>query len=259
MTVAADILALYARDWHIDSTPTLRDPYVSLESAERDPDAEILPSGDTLLIIGSAIWTIWSTSLQWTTATVEVAHWTGMHLRHVADATNVPVPRSIEGTDPPEPDRAQRAVAAVRDLARWLGTTERNAADLAGNYRRSYYNWLKGMQPYPATTLNLYEAHALVASLVDAFGDERAAKAWLDSREGPGNWQPLLATQEGRARLTRAASTVLFKPSDRPAWSPDDDLTHDATPRPRLPEGDRPPPVVPRLPDAERPSGESAS
>jgi hypothetical protein len=282
MTVAADILMLYAREWNIDSTPTLRDLCVSTGPSEWNLGTDALPSedppttgGDDVALAVGAAWLLrsaavgtriqgvrllecrhlCSTNLQWTTATVEVSHWTGVHLRRMASTFDAGLHFPSEYTDPStKSDRAVRAVRAVKDLAKWLGTTEPNAADLAGNYKRSYYNWLKGMQPYAATTLNLYEAHALVASLVDAFGDERATRMWLDAREPPGNWQSLLSTREGRAQLARAASAVLFRPIDRPVWSPDDDLAHDVTPGPRGRATDQAPPVVISQPDNEQSS-----
>jgi hypothetical protein len=295
MTVAADVLALYAREWHIDSTPMLRDLYVSSgRSAEWDPDFESLSSGPrvvsrympTLPMFGS--WILASAvasadprvagstlfecvhmrtaCLAWTTAALEVERWTGARLRQIGgvlDPGLAPSVADAEGADAGEDadaakaiGRAQRAVNAVRDLAGWLGTTEPEAADLAGNYRRSYYNWLKGTQPYPATTLNLFEAHALVASLVDAFGGKRGARMWLDARDSAGdNWRSLLSTREGRADLTRAAAGVLFRPIDRPAWSPDDDLAHDvgSSLRRQPDNSHRPSSVVPR-PSGNEPS-----
>jgi hypothetical protein len=150
-----------------------------------------------------------------------VMRWSERFLRRLIDVSGE---RQIV-----EHTRADRAIEAIRDLARWLGTTEPEAAQIAGKYRRSYYNWLKGVQPYPARTLDLFEAHAFVASLVSVLG-ERAARAWLEGKEGSGSREDLLATSQGRSRLSRLVAPILFPEEEEVSWSPDDELTHGPPP-----------------------------
>jgi hypothetical protein len=121
--------------------------------------------------------------------------------------------------------RGQRALRATEELANWLGTTAVRAADLLG-YKRSYYNWLKGVHPYLATTLNLFEAHSFVAALVDAVG-ERRAYTWLQQDEDGRKRIELLRARKDRDRLYRLSNDLLFPKRQEVHWEPDYDLEHD--------------------------------
>jgi hypothetical protein len=93
-------------------------------------------------------------------------------------------------------------------------------------YKRSYYYWLKDVQPYPATTLNLFEAHSFVAALVGSLG-ERGARAWLQHGDGDRKRIELLRAREDRDRLYRLSNNLLFPKRQEAYWEPDYALEHD--------------------------------
>lgn len=284
MTLAADVLNTYARDWQIDETPILPGsgplsllelrgasrwyssffPLIATYAAGASISPDQFSALDAVTPAPSEIRSLvrFSGSYdphEWTSATMETSARVSRLLKKFTQDLEHP-PHTLtyfpdrpveepswrvsvappvdyedvpsEGASSERPgvksnnDRAQRAIEAVKDLARWLGTTETYAAELSGGYRRSYYNWLKGRQPYPATTLNLFEAHALVAALVDAIG-ERGARNWLCQAGTGEDRRAMLGTEIGRIRLSEAASSILFRPQRTPVWSPDDDAEHE--------------------------------
>lgn len=289
MTLAAEVLDTYARDWQIDETPVV--PESVAPSLQRHCSADVWCSSlfsliatyaagvgisvDQLLGLNAVPTTpsgvlrfaVRAPGLEalygWTTATMEISARVSRLLENATRDverrlhSQSQVSEQLETRDPSRNNddsaanrgmvsarntahndlrtmsndgRARRAIEAVRDLARWLGTTDARAAELAGGYRRSYYNWLRGTRPYPATTLNLFEAHAFVAALVDAIG-ERGARSWLGQTGAGGDRRAMLGTEVGRNHLSAAASSILFRPQVAPVWNPDDDAEHEAAGR----------------------------
>ena len=105
---------------------------------------------------------------------------------------------------------AERALRAAEELGSWLGMTEEHIADISGFSRRNYSNWRAGQGSYVKTVRGLFEIHALVSGLVQELGTSKAV-AWLGLPAPSG--QPrrlLLATEEGRAQLSREMSKLLF-------------------------------------------------
>jgi hypothetical protein len=253
MTVAAEVLALYSWDWGIDETPTLaffvREAQDSGPTAPRSTSAGVEPlpqlqawidllftlaakkgDGSADPSAGPAFMRRSVSMLPWTTGAVEMVSRTRRWLGAAVSGGNV-------DADLLEQSRGERAISAVKQLAAWLGTTAPDAADLAGKYRRSYYNWLRGAQPYPARTLDLYEAHAFVSGLVDALG-ERGARKWFAMPSGDSRRLDLLSTSEGRAGLSRMATAIMFRETDKAHWSPDDRLSDGALTRHRTTKGE---------------------
>ncbi|MFI2347149.1 hypothetical protein ACH492_08835 [Streptomyces sp. NPDC019443] len=248
MSTVSEILDSYARDWEIDQTPSsVISPYASVggglapaiaaAAAVRDHLQKILDVLPNLVVPANMASTLDPFKGRYTGASqlvVEdlyphVEHWTRASLER-DEMLRRELVRSIQGLERGvssrrEETRSERALAAVEDLANWLGLTESKAADVAGGYRRSYYNWVKGIQPYEATTLNLFEAHAFVAALVDAL-DVRGAREWLAIELASRPRLSYLGDNSGRNRLSKLAAKLLFKPSEPPTWSPDEDARH---------------------------------
>ncbi|MFD7696450.1 hypothetical protein [Streptomyces sp. NPDC059805] len=269
MSTVSDVLESYARDWSIDATPL-----ISPERKPSDVTARSIPTEDIrddFACFLEALVTPWGTqerqskarSLlaeivarrltpseqssrtrnEWTYGTAEVH---ALIRREIERRITPPEPQAIQ----PPADSNNRALDAVNDLASWLGVTGAKAADLAGGYRRSYYNWLKGAIPYGAPTLNLFEAHAFVATLVDAI-ETRGAREWFNMPYASGTRLDLLCSPEGRATLSRIVSSVTFTARDTgPEWRPDDELTH--TPPPTAGRGPRKPRLVQRPKKGEK-------
>ncbi|MFE1881881.1 hypothetical protein [Streptomyces diastatochromogenes] len=258
MSTVSDVLESYARDWAIDATPlisvmrspsagTLGDVSIPSERIREDLvcflEALVAPRGDLVERQSEARSLLAEITrrltlpegpggakrpLLWTYGTTEALELTRREIARRLDSAK---PNETQPT-PEEP--ANRALTAIKEIAAWLQITPTQAADLAGGYRRSYYNWLKGMVPYEATTLNLFEAHSFVAALVDAI-EPRGAREWLRVPYGNGARLDLLRDNEGRATLSRLARSVIFTtPDSAPEWLPDDELTH--TPPPRAPK-----------------------
>ncbi|MFE0191609.1 hypothetical protein [Streptomyces sp. NPDC059008] len=130
-----------------------------------------------------------------------------------------PTESAVEETPLPQ-DRATRAIAAVNDIAGWLGVSEAEAAQLAGGYRRSLYNWKNGIQPYDGPTLDLFETHAFVASLVSALG-RTEAREWLETKQAGTPRRSMLKDAEGRRKLSKLAKPLLYpSPAPAPRWEP---------------------------------------
>ncbi|MFI7288222.1 hypothetical protein ACIQJ8_31905 [Streptomyces globisporus] len=244
MSNAAEILESYARDWEIQQTPSIADGYLATESrgllpaiaavaTVRENLAKILDVVPSLQQNGvpsllDAIRGPFTGACRlspqvdsrvelWTRAAKESdAKLRRELLRSARDLVS-------ESTRPES--RADRALKAVSELAHWLRVTDGMAAEVAGGYRRSYYNWVNGVQPYGATTLNLFEAHAFVASLVDSLG-ERGAREWLALEINERPRLSYLRDRAGRAELSRLASRVLFKAADQAPWQPEEELRH---------------------------------
>lgn len=147
-----------------------------------------------------------------------------------ATAAVPPAEPAAEETPSPQ-DRATRAIRAVNDIAGWLGVSEAEAAQLAGGYRRSLYNWKKGIQPYDGPTLDLFETHAFVASLVGALG-RTEAREWLETGQAGTLRRSMLKDAEGRRKLSKLAKPLLYpSPAPAPRWEPTEGL-HPTPPPP---------------------------
>jgi hypothetical protein len=261
----SDVLESYARDWSIDATPLISRELRPSDAARRGIPSESIR--DDLAYFLEALVESWhgtqerqskAQSLltdivarrltpseqsgraryEWTYGTAEIHE---LIRREIVRRIAPPNPQAIQSSAV-EPHN--RALDAVNDLASWLGVTQAKAADLAGGYRRSYYNWLKGAIPYDATTLSLFEAHAFVATLVDAI-EARGAREWFRMPYDGGTRMELLRSFEGRATLSRIVGSVTFTAPDAgPEWSPDDELTH--TPPPSAKKEPRRPRLVQR-------------
>ncbi|GGV05357.1 hypothetical protein GCM10010211_85380 [Streptomyces albospinus] len=134
--------------------------------------------------------------------------------------TAVPPAEPAVEENPLPQDRATRAIRAVNDIAEWLGVSEAEAAQLAGGYRRSLYNWKKGIQPYDGPTLDLFETHALVSSLIAALG-RTEAREWLEVNQAGAPRKSMLKDAEGRRKLSKLAKSLLYpSPAPAPRWEP---------------------------------------
>jgi hypothetical protein len=243
----SEILDSYARDWGIDQTPLAVSsctseprrglaPAISAVATVRENLQKILDVVPSLLgtgnLSGLEAFRMRFTAaphLSWEEPHPDVERWTRA-ARESSERIHRELTRSIQTLDfdnsrQREESRAERALQAVSDLASWLGVTGSKAADIAGGYRRSYYNWVKGVQPYEATTLNLFEAHAFVSALVDALGD-RGAREWLAVELDSQPRSFYLRDSSGLSKLSKLASRVLFQASEPANWSPDDELRH---------------------------------
>ena len=271
MSTASEILEGYARDWEIDQTPvnSLRRSQSSspelipafaaaVSVAEHLPrflEALLLPRlpdlAETNLLMSEALerllrgltstvrlaGTVPSAAAYWTDAALERNTRVHRELSRLMTKTDASE-HSSDAVSLPQ-SRSERALHAVNDLASWLGKTRPDAAEASGGYRRSYYNWLNGTQPYEATTLNLFETHAFVAALIDAI-DIRGAREWLAlPLEGRARME-FLGDASGRAKLSDLARNILFESREEGVWSPDDELRHSV---PTRSEADQPPRV----------------
>lgn len=254
MGTVSDVLESYARDWSIDATPLISPDEKPSEVGRRSIPSENIR--DDFAYFLEALVASWSGSqerqskarslfteivarrltpseqssrsrYEWTYGTAEIH---ALIRRDIERRISSPDPQGIR---PSASKPHHRALNAVNDLASWLGVTPAKAAELAGGYRRSYYNWLKGAVPYEATTLNLFEAHAFVATLVDAI-ESRGAREWFLMPYADGARLDLLCSSEGRSTLSRIVSSVTFTAPDAgPEWRPDDELTHTPSPSPQ--------------------------
>jgi hypothetical protein len=90
---------------------------------------------------------------------------------------------------------------AVEDLMRWLRMTPEEVADLCGFAKRSFHNWIAGMQPRPNTVRKLHDVHALVAALIQRLGPDRTI-LWLSEPLSGGR------TRLGKMRDERVQSVI---------------------------------------------------
>lgn len=266
MTTAARILDEYALDWQIDQTPIassrVTESFARAESKVRRCRSTLpaIQTGATENDVRIWLLTVHvpatvssrldleiprDLGINWTSTCTEAQDRVQRAVQRAVSALPSPGPVGsgaqygqlhtsrtatdrgvLAGTaDEQLPSRRRRALSAVDELAKWLGTTSVQAADLIG-YKRSYYNWLKGTQPYPATTLNLFEAHAFIAALVDAIGD-RGSREWLQQDDAGRKRLELLRSQEGRDHLRHLSNDLLFPKREEVHWTPDFDFEHD--------------------------------
>ncbi|KIZ15028.1 hypothetical protein [Streptomyces natalensis] len=142
------------------------------------------------------------------------------HTAHAQATAAVPPAEPAAEEAPVSQDRAARAIKAVNDIAGWLGVSEAEAAQLAGGYRRSLYNWKRGIQPYDGPTLDLFETHAFVASLIGALGTTEA-REWLEAKAAGTPRTSMLKDAEGRRKLSKLAKPLLYPtPTPTPRWEP---------------------------------------
>ena len=119
-----------------------------------------------------------------------------------------------QSTDPDSPAIGKRtllALNAVADLSNWLQVKEHHVADMAHFSRRSITNWRVGKNPYPATVRELFEVHALVASVVRELGGPDKARAWLSGSVDGVRRAEGLRSAQGRRRLIREVQSMLFE------------------------------------------------
>ncbi|WP_146214593.1 hypothetical protein [Streptomyces sp. ICBB 8177] len=252
MSTVSDILENYARDWSIDATPVItvqRTQHVGIldvdtlyvgvqDSFSCSLEGPVTPgismqesrseAPSLLADIAAHLTPFQSGGRQmlplWTFGTAEAFELVRRELRRRLD------PFEHQADEPAPVERQNKALVAIEEMSSWLGVTAAKAADLAGGYRRSYYNWLKGMVPYDATTLNLFEAHAFIEALVDVL-EPRGVREWLNVPYGSGVRIDLLRDSAGRAVLSGLARSILFRePEPKTAWLPDDDLAHTPPP-----------------------------
>jgi hypothetical protein len=255
MSVASEVAEIYARAWDIPETPILGKRCTSISTSPYDISNTTPSTSGIGNYLPSAIDSLPTGLIErasrlhgWTPAAAEDRERSQQVLRrHLRAMGYIPI------EDQPVPvSRSEQALAAIRELAQWMNVSEPDAAELAGGYRRSYYNWQRGSQPYPAKTLDLFEAHALVAALVDSL-DIRGARKWLNlTTEG----QPrvtLLCSAAGRDKLSRLATRLIFPAAPHTgAWQPDDEATH--TPSPTAPPRSKRTLKVVARPPLRRPS-----
>lgn len=86
-----------------------------------------------------------------------------------------------------------RAYRTFVELADWLGLTQAQTADLLGMGRTTPLAWNReGHEPQPARARRLYQAHALVSTLLRRLGSEEMHR-WMEA----GNPSPLDLIAEG--------------------------------------------------------------
>ena len=87
-----------------------------------------------------------------------------------------PIQDWVRPSVPAQP--ASRAYRTFTELADWLGMTQAETAELLGMGRTTPLAWRRGHEPRPARARRLYQAHALVSTLLRRLGREDASR-WL--------------------------------------------------------------------------------
>lgn len=114
--------------------------------------------------------------------------------------------------------RLSDAMAAIRDLTRWLNRSQSEIADICKFSLRASRYWSSGKIKVPrlSTVRRLHEVHTFVGSLVDAVG-RQSAREWLDQPSPTGiSRLEILAAPDGVTTLLREASPLLFADAPHP-------------------------------------------